>query len=810
MFEPDSEECAIVFDHFDAADEIRREALLALGNGLLSWRANAPEAAATRPPHDWQQEQYAGLYRAGWYDAAPREVNGRTVTMAALVNLPDPFGMTIGIDDTWFNPVCTQCCDYRQRLNMRDGVLERELRIELAGHSVDILETRFVSMAEPRMAVLRWEITPPDTIKSLQVRSLFDTSVTNSLIGRNRAYEGARLRDVVVEHDEHGRASLSAGLHDPGQRLAMASEIHSLDARQHWNGTWEAGHLIQQTRCPVPPRGSLILEKRILVAVDDELPAEPREARRRVLEQLPDEPFFLLIHEHRKAWWALWARMPLRSGDKKLQRILHFHAYHLLQTISPNTCGHDLGFPSRGWQEGYYGQIFWDQILAFPFLCTHFPELARELLLYRYRRLGVARERASRLGLRGAMFPWRSARSGEEETPPFQCNPLSGRWMVDDTRLQRHVSAAIAYDTWQLYLSTGDKDLLAGFGGIMMLEIARFWGSIARFDEARGRYVIQGVIGPDEYHNRYPDAEQPGLDNNAYTNVMAVWTLHCAERLLQTLGPEQAASLCAELQIDDQELGRWRDICARMYLPFRHDGVLSEFEGFDDLKEPPTQWLTDTRPRLDWMLEARGDSCEHYQLTKQADVLMLLHLLPAEELQAILTRLGYAMTTDTLKRTVDYHMAHITHESSLSRAVCAGALAAFDRDESWRYFRATLHVDLEAKSDRGVREGVHLGAMSGSLDTLQRHYLGIRPTPEGLAILPAIPPQLPDLETGLTYRGMRVGVRLESGKLSVESEPGNNRPLDITDAQGTYRLGPGQSITLDVAELMAIAAQRND
>ncbi|MBL4834633.1 MAG: glycoside hydrolase family 65 protein [Pseudomonas sp.] len=807
MFEPDKEECAIVFEQFDPHDEIRREALLALGNGLLSWRASAPEAAATQPGHDWQQEQYAGFYRAGWYDNAPREVNGQRVSMAALVNLPDPFGMSIGIDNSWLSPACTSCCSYQQRLNMRDGVLQRRLEFTLGGYPIAVLETRFLSMAHPRLAVLRWEITPPAEIRSVQVRSVLDTSVTNSLISRNRAYEGARLKNIAVEHDEQGCTSLSAELHDPRRRLAIASEVRSIDSTLRWTPVWDAGRLVLESTCPVPARGSLVLEKRVLVAVDEELPREPGIARQQVLNQLPDEPYFLLMHEHRKSWWALWARMPLRSSDASLQRTLHFHAYHLLQTISPHSRSQDLGFPSRGWQEGYYGQIFWDQILAFPFLCTRFPELARELLLYRYRRLNVARERATRIGLRGAMFPWRSAASGEEETPPFQYNPLSGRWMADDTRLQRHIGAAIAYDTWQLYLATGDKQLLAGFGGVMILEIARFWGSIARFDEERGRYVIRGVIGPDEYHNRYPHADCPGLDNNAYTNLMAVWTLTCAERVLQTLGPDTAGALCMQLDIGNAELDHWRDICTRMYLPFRSDGVLSEFEGFDDLREPPAQWLTDSRPRLDWMLEAQGDSCEHYQLTKQADVLMLLHLLPTAELQSLLSRLGYSMSASDLERTLNYHLAHITHESSLSRAVCAGALASFDGDQSWHYFCETLHVDLDAGTDRGACEGVHLGAMSGSLDTLQRHYLGIRPMPDGLGIFPAIPLQLPDLELGLIYRGARIGIWLDGGKIGVESVSNNNRPVNVIHSGGTDMLGPGQTIILNADRTGPAAAR---
>ena len=95
--------------------------------------------------------------------------------------------------------------------------------------------------------------------------------------------------------------------------------------------------------------------------------------------------------------------------------------------------------------------------------------------------------------------------------------------MPDNSHLQRHVGSAIAYNVWQHFQVTHDLQFMEYCGAELILEIARFWSSIAHLNEARGRYEIHGVMGPDEFHEGYPGAPAQGLANNAYTNVMAVW-----------------------------------------------------------------------------------------------------------------------------------------------------------------------------------------------------------------------------------------------------------------------------------------------
>lgn len=192
------------------------------------------------------------------------------------------------------------------------------------------------------------------------------------------------------------------------------------------------------------------------------------------------------------------------------------------------------------------------------------------------------------------------------------------------------------------------------------------------------------------------------------------------------------------------------------------------------------------------MFEARHDSCDRYQLTKQADALMAYYLLPGQTLQQLLERLGYRHDTACTRHTIAYHLARITHESSLSKVVCAGALAGIDSEASWSYYQQALATDLGSPGNSGTQEGIHLGAMCGSLDVLQRHYLGVRLELDGLYLFPSPPPQLPQISLSLVFRQARLHLRLADGSLWVRAADENPGSVPLHFAQGRCQLGPGE------------------
>ena len=341
--------------------------------------------------------------------------------------------------------------------------------------------------------------------------------------------------------------------------------------------------------------------------------------------------------------------------------MLRFHISHVLQVCSRHTVDHDAGVPARGLNgEAYRGHIFWDELYIYPFLNFRLPEITRELLMYRYRRLGEARAAAREAGYRGAMYPWQSGSDGKEETQVVHLNPLSGRWEPDLSHNQRHVNAAIFYNIWHYYQATGDVEFMRDHGAEMMLEIARFWSSIAHYNPERDRYEIHGVMGPDEFHEKYPDSAEGGLHNNAYTNVMVAWISETAQEVLGLLPESRREALRARIGLGDDEVGRWEEMSHKMFVPFHGDGIISQFEGYENLEELDWDAYREKYgniQRLDRILRAEGDDPDRYKLAKQADTVMLFFLFPEDELRRMFERLGYEYAPDTARKNIEYYDA---------------------------------------------------------------------------------------------------------------------------------------------------------
>ena len=464
----------------------------------------------------------------------------------------------------------------------------------------------------------------------------------------------------------------------------------------------------------------------------------------------------------------------------------------------------DAGVPARGWTgEAYRGHIFWDELFIFPFLNFRLPRVTRALLLYRWRRLPEARWAAREAGYRGAMFPWQSGSNGREETDVLFLNPRSGGWIRDNSHLQRHINAAIAFNVWQYYCATGDIEFLYDYGAELMLEIARFWSSIALWSPARARYEIRGVVGPDEFHDAYPGADMTGLNNNAYTNVMAAWCLEHALRLFDILPDERCRELCDTLRLDRTERELWGDISRKMFVPFHDDGIISQFERYEKLEE--FNWDAYRQRygnimRLDLILEAEGDTPNRYKLSKQADVLMLFYLFSSEALVDIFARLGYRFDGSMIPKNIDYYLQRTSNGSTLSGIVGAWVYSRSSRRRSWALFKQVLQSDVNDIQGGTTSEGMHLGAMAGTVDLIQRCYTGIEVRDDELWFNPLLPHELSRLGFQLRYRRHSLHVDITDDMLSVASEPALTDPITIRLKGETRRLAPGKTVQIALAK----------
>lgn len=686
----------LTYDGCDPADEGLREALTTLGNGYFATRGAVPETRA-------DGVRYPGTYVAGCYDRLVSQVAGRSVENEDLVNVPNWLPLTFRADGgDWFAPGNAEILHCRHTLDMRQGILTRLLRIRDSGGRITRLEQhRLVSMDDPHLAALTMTVVPENWSGLLEIRSELDGRVTNSGVARYRGLADRHLVPVSA-HAAGEVIELLTRTATSRVEIAIAARTALTGGRCH-TGV-EEDRATDDRAIEVTAGDEVLVEKIVaLYTSRDRAIAESAAAARVAVVRAGC--FHDLLRRHVRAWERLWSRAHVVAEDSEVQRILNLYVFHLLQTASPHVTELDAGLPARGLHgEAYRGHVFWDDLFVFPFLAPRFPEVTRALLRYRWRRLPEARWAARAAGYTGAMFPWQSGGDGREETPRLHFNPRSGRWLPDNSRLQRHVGLAVAHNVWQHYEATKDSAFLAGFGGELLLEIARFFASLTTREGER--YVIRGVMGPDEYHDGYPGRTEPGLDNNAYTNVMTAWLMR---RVLDMIGLVGAEGVSAE------EIGRFTGMAGRMRVDF-HDGVISQFEGYAELEE--LDWAAYRRRygdirRLDRILEAEGDSPNRYKASKQADVLMLFHLLGEKGLGEIMTDLGYEWNTETAVRTVDYYLARTCHGSTLSAVVHAGVLARVRPGASQPFLVEALNSDVKDLQGGTTAEGVHLGAMAG-------------------------------------------------------------------------------------------------
>jgi trehalose/maltose hydrolase-like predicted phosphorylase len=483
--------------------------------------------------------------------------------------------------------------------------------------------------------------------------------------------------------------------------------------------------------------------------------------------------------------------------------LLRLNMSHLLKAASLNSIGLDVGMPARGWTgEGYQGHVFWDELFIFPTLALRQPEIVRSLLMYRYRRLNEARAAATRAGFRGAMFPWQSGSDGQEQTQEVNLNPRSQRWVPDNSFRQRHVGSAVAWNVWQYFQITDDREFLQVYGAEMILEIARFWASIAKYDEGRDRYVIHGVMGPDEFHEFYPGSPTPGVNNNAYTNIMATWVFCRALDLLKLLPDTHRAEIVQRLQLSAEETAHWEHISRRMFIPFHDGGIISQFEGYELLAELDWQRYRARHgniQRLELILEAENDNANHYKCAKQADVLMLFYLFSADELRALFERLGYQLDDEMIPRNVAYYNARCSHGSTLSRVVHAWVVARLDRQQAVAYLAEALQSDVSDIQGGTAAEGVHLGAMAGTVDLVQRVCTGIETTGGVLRFDPHLPDLLARMDMRIRYHGHTLDLSLTADRFRVRGRESGADPIRLGFRNREYLFEDGSTLSLRLA-----------
>lgn len=782
------------YHRYETENAAVQEALCTMGNGYLAVRGVGAEAKA-------DNIRYPGTYIAGGYNRVETEIGEHVVENEDLVNWPNWLPLTFRTaGEEWFDLDKVNVLSYRKEIILSHGILVRYLEIEdQALRRTFIEERRFVSMDEKHLGGVEWSITPINWSGQVEILTMIDGAVKNQGVARYKRLNSEHLNIVDMGIVQEDIIFLEARTKRSGILMCQAAKTNVYEGGSLASmGRETVKHdksIAQKISIECQKHKTYTVEKLVSFYTSKDFAiSNPRHASMKLSRNVGR--FAHMMEKHQLRWSQLWYHFDLKLRDMPQENLaLRMHIFHLLQTACGNTIDLDASVPARGLHgEAYRGHIFWDELFIFPFYYFRLPELSRALLMYRYRRLESAKRLAAQEGYEGALFPWQSGSDGEEESQQLHLNPKSGRWLRDYTYLQRHINGAIVYNVVKFYEATDDHEFIHHYGAELVFEIVKFWASAVKLCALSNRYELRQVVGPDEFHTHYPGADEPGLSNNAYTNYLASWSMKKALQIYQLLSETRKSELLENLNLTTDDLVQWEKVSRNMLIPFHEDCYISQFSGYENLKE--FDWKTyreryDDLSRLDRILEAENDDINRYKVNKQADALMLFYLFSADELVEHFQWLNYPFDPSCIPGNIHYYLDDSTNGSTLSRIVHSWVLTRTDRKRSWQLFKEALESDLMDIQKGTTGEGIHLGAMAGTIDIAQRCFTGIEIRKDVLWFNPLLPDELNGIEFRMRYRShwLRIAVDHHLLRINIERSYFGGGRIGFKDRIFTFQQG---------------------
>ncbi|MBK9118736.1 MAG: glycoside hydrolase family 65 protein [Phycisphaerales bacterium] len=688
--------------HHAPADDAAHEAtLFTTSNGYLATRGTHPEETAGLP----------GLTIAGLFTD---DAHG----FRTLVTAGHWLALDLRAGRRLLSPRGRDVMDYSRTFDLQRGLVRRCLLWTPQPGLVLRVETEhFCSLADRRCAAQQYCVTCLAGTTDLRLRA----TVASAVLTR-----GAILVDAMgARRADHG-VLLTSRTRTSEYQLALHATLQATGCNLG-PPRCEAAQVSWAALARLKPGQSLRIEKLITAATSRDCTAAEVAARTN------RRGYTALRRAHVAAWAGLWQDAAIElDGPADDARALHFVTAQLLAHAPRDDDRVSLGAKPLC-PEGYRGHVFWDtDLFMTPALLLLRPELGRRLTNYRWETLAGAQANAAAHGYRGAWYPWESADDGREVTPRFWLRADGRRMPITCWKYEIHATCAAAYAVWEDYLATGDMAWLATKGLDVLFETARFWISRSTWVPTHNRFEIHDVCGPDECHER--------VNNSAYINTLASWTLARALSVLSTLRrdhPREHLDACKRLAVTPKELALMRRVARRMYTPrASRTGWIRQFDGFEELRCVDPQTALERFPRL--------AQSARVQVVKQADVLMLLYLLR-----------GRYSRRDLLTNW-DYYVPRTQHNSSLSAGTHAALAAQLGLpDTALRYFREAARVDLENRRGDSGR-GLHGAALGGTLCAVLCGFGGVRLEDGYLVVEPFLPTGWQRLRIPFQYRGRQL------------------------------------------------------
>ena len=750
-----ADEWNVVETRFHPEFLAQMETIMALGNGYLGMRG-CPEEGG---PNAENSTLINGFY-ATWPIVYGEQAYGFAETGQTIVNQTDSKIVKLFVDDEPFWLPNATLLTFDRRLNMKAGTLDREILWETpGGKQVQIRSRRLISFTNRHVAAISYGVTVLNADAFIVISSematnnptapadLTDPRQTRAFTDRvlhPQTNYSKDLRIVLCHATKTSHLLVACGTdHLLETACSHASKVvHSPDTGQ------VAFTVEARTGSPIHLTKFMVYHTTRRVSAE-ELCARVEFTMDRVMSQ----GFRHLLTEQERYMDSFWHRSDVRVEGVRAERVRRTTVeiqqavrFNLFQILQASARAEHTGVPAKGLTgQAYEGHYFWDtEIYLLPFLTYNSPRNARDLLLFRYRMLPQARARATQLGHRGAMFPWRTI-NGEEASAYYAAGTA-----------QYHINADIMYALRKYVLATGDEAFLWNYGAEMLVETARLWRDLGFYSDAKGgKFCINSVTGPDEYNTV--------VNNNAFTNLMARENMRYAAKtvtLLAAANPDAYATLVDRTDLKHLEVDEWVNAAERMYVPFDEERmIIPQDDSF--LEREPWDFKGTPNSKYPLLLFYHPLNIYRRQVIKQADVILAMFLL------------GSMFTIDEKRRNFYFYDPLTTGDSSLSSSVEAIVAAQIgDTEKAIRYGMAALLMDL-ADAGGNVKDGCHIASMGGTWMMLTYGLGGMRDDDGTLSFWPRrAPAEDAVLRFPLTYRGRRLEVAISGERVEYTLREG--------------------------------------
>ncbi|MGH0035725.1 MAG: glycoside hydrolase family 65 protein [Myxococcota bacterium] len=724
------------------------ETLFTTANGYLGIRGAFEEG---EPAHE--NATLINGFHETWPITYGENAYGFARTGQTIINAHDAKRIRLYVDDEPFSLRHASLLSYERTLDMREGVLHRELVWELAsGKVVSVRSRRVVSLEHRHLAALEYEVTllnadVPVVLASEVVYDGHDHAggADDDDDPRARARTG-RVLESRTHYARDQRIVLGHQAPRSGMTVACAID-HVIETDCNFHREVDHGPDSGRVVLSVDGRQDrpIRLVKFMSYHTSRTSPAEElAERAERTLDRAVERGFVALLEGQRRCVDAFWERAdvqiegapteedtnPSFQSVEWVQQLLRLNLFHILQATARAEA---VGVPAKGLTgPGYEGHYFWDtEIYVLPFLTYTEPRIAKNLLKHRYEFLDAARQRARELNQKGALFAWRTI-NGEEASAYYAAGTA-----------QYHINADIVYALRKYVNATGDRDFLYDEGAEILVETARLWRDLGYFaDGDGGGFCIVGVTGPDEYNTV--------VNNNTFTNLMARENLWFAADTVDEIRknrPEAYESLVHRTNLREEEVAGWRTAAARMYLPYDEEAGIHLQDDQFPYRKP---WDFENTPpeKYPLLLHYHPLVIYRHRVIKQADVVLAMFLL------------GDEFTLEEKRRNFDYYDPLTTGDSSLS--VCIQSIVAREvgRDDKARaYLRYAALMDF-ADIGRNVQDGCHIASMGGTWMAIVHGLAGFRDYRGQFRFQPRMPDNVAHLSFRLTLGGNLLQVEL--------------------------------------------------